>query len=665
MKLDFNLDSPADFNQIADLEWLETNGLGGYASATVAGSNSRRYHGILIAATQPPVGRVVLLSKLEETVVFEGEKFELSSNQYPGSVFPKGYAYLKSFSKNYFPEWIYKLPNGVELKKTIAAIQGENTTIVIYEVVEGHDEVQLDLLPLVSGRDFHSLGHANWEINQNFNFKSSVLEVKPYNNIPELFISAPDSDFYYKPDWYYSFEYLIEQNRGSDFVEDLFSYGKISVNLKKGIPFGVIVSTENPEGRDALALFSKEEERRKRLTAKEESEIEKTLALAADQFIVKRGPYLKTIIAGYPWFSDWGRDTMIALPGLCLSIGRYDDARKILSAFARSISKGMLPNRFPDYGEAPEYNTVDATLWFFIAIKKYLEATKDKEFVLIELLPILREVIHYHLKGTRFNIKSDKDGFLSQGEEGQQLTWMDAKVGDWVVTPRIGLAVEVTALWYNALSIYAELLLLNDEKLNAKIYTFQAKIIKDKFTDYFWNEKNQCLYDFIKDGYKDDSIRPNQLFAISLPHPLIEGEKAKSILKIVSEKLYTPFGLRSLSLDHSDYKGYYGGNQTDRDGAYHQGTVWSWLLGPYVDAIMKVKGEKGKAEVKNVIENISLHFNDGCIGNISEIFDGEEPHTSRGCIAQAWSIGELLRVIKMYKLSAEKKGSLKKELVAV
>ena len=665
MKIEFNKNSPADFIQLTDLEWLETNGLGGYASATVAGSNSRRYHGILIAATQPPVGRVVLLSKLDETIVCGEEKFELSSNQYPGSVNPNGYIYLKSFSKEFFPEWIYKLPNGIEIKKTIAAIQGENTTIITYEVIEGDEEVRIELLPLVSGKDFHSMVQSNWDINQYFNFTESVLEVKPYNSIPEIFISVPDSEFFYNPNWYYNFEYNIERNRGSDYIEDLFSYGKISVNIKKGSPIGVIISTENPAGRDALALITKEEERRKRLIAKVESENEKILTLAADQFVVKRGPYLKTIIAGYHWFSDWGRDTMIALPGLCLSTGRYDDARKILSAFARSISQGMLPNRFPDNGEAPEYNTVDATLWFFIAIKKYLEATKDREFVLTEILPIFKEIIHFHLKGTRFNIKSDKDGFLNQGEEGQQLTWMDAKVGNWVVTPRIGLAVEIIALWYNALMIYAEMLLLNDEKLNAKIYSFQAKRIKDKFLDYFWNEEGQCLYDFVRDGYKDPSVRPNQLFALSLPYTLIEGEKAKSVLKIVSEKLYTPFGLRSLSQDTPEYRGYYGGNQTERDGAYHQGTVWSWLLGPYVDAILNVKGEKGKAEVEKIIENISSHLKDACMGNISEIFDGDAPHTSRGCMAQAWSVGEILRVIKLSKLSVKKKSTLKKELATV
>ncbi|MEP7170392.1 MAG: amylo-alpha-1,6-glucosidase, partial [Bacteroidota bacterium] len=317
-----------------------------------------------------------------------------------------------------------------------------------------------------------------------------------------------------------------------------------------------------------------------------------------------------------------------------------------------------------DYGEQPEYNTVDATLWFFIAIKKYLESSGNKKFVMQDLLPVLKDIIDWHFKGTRFNIHANNDGLLEQGTEGQQLTWMDARVGNWVVTPRIGKAVEINALWYNALIIFSDLLRLNKEKEESEKYSAHAGKIKNYFHEFYWNEEKQCLYDFVKDDYKDASIRPNQLFALSLPFPLIEGEKAKSILKVVEEKLYTPVGLRSLSHDHPDYKGTYGGDQLHRDAAYHQGTVWSWLLGPYMEAMIKVNGAKGKKEAKKIISAFKYHFNEGCIGSVSEIFDGNQPFTPRGCMAQAWGVGELLRVITDYGLSnskTEKKKAVSKK----
>ncbi|MEO8147504.1 MAG: amylo-alpha-1,6-glucosidase [Bacteroidia bacterium] len=683
----FNSETLHDFNQSSKLEWLETNGLGGYASSTVAGANTRRYHGFLIASKKPPVERVTMLSKLDETIICSdasGEKFELNSNQYSGAISPKGVQFLKSFSKDLFPEWIYQLPNGIEIKKTIAAVNGENTTLIIYEVLRAKNNFTLELLPLFAARDFHSLSHGNENINRETIFENSTLKVKPYHNLPELFINAEGVTFTHQQDWYYNFEYAIDQYRGQEFNEDLFTYGKLSKELKQGDEFGIIISTENTSNKNAFELFGKEKARRENLMAPlslgEGPGVRQILALAADQFIVQRGEDLKTIIAGYHWFSDWGRDTMIALPGLCLSTGRFDDAQKILSAFAKSVSQGMLPNRFPDYGEEPEYNTVDATLWFFVAIKKFFGATKSQshkdfetksmvgvpankqnaqDFVMIELLPVLKEIIEWHFKGTRFNIHANNDGLLYEGTEGQQLTWMDARVGDWVVTPRIGKAVEINALWYNALMIFSDLLLLNKEKEEAKTYLLHAEKIKNHFTETYWNETQQCLYDFVKDDYKDAAIRPNQLFALSLPYPLIEGEKAKSILKVVTEKLYTPVGLRSLSQDHPDYKGHYGGEQLLRDAAYHQGTVWSWLLGPYIDAIIKVNGTKGKTEAKKVIEDFSYHFNEHCVGSISEIFDGDAPHTPRGCIAQAWSVGELLRVITDYDLTSTKKKGMK------
>jgi predicted glycogen debranching enzyme len=380
---------------------------------------------------------------------------------------------------------------------------------------------------------------------------------------------------------------------------------------------------------------------------------------------VKRDEDLKTIIAGYPWFTDWGRDTMISLPGLCLSTGRFGDAKKILSAFAKHVSMGMLPNRFNDYNELPEYNTVDGTLWFFIAIHKYLVATADQDFIKIELLPVLKEIIDWHFEGTRYNIHVEDDGLLFAGETGSQLTWMDAKVDDWVATPRIGKPVEIQALWYNALRIFANLLRLNKQEADAQLVDFSAEKAKLSFNSMFWYGQGKYLYDLIDaDNIPDASLRPNQLFAISLPFPLIEEEeKVSSILAIVEEKLYTPIGLRSLSPDHPSYKGKYQGDRYSRDAAYHQGTVWSWLLGAYADVIYK--NEESQGNLRTILENLRYHLNEACIGNVSEIFDGDAPHYPRGCIAQAWGVAEILRIINDYDLIEMTPGAIKKKLNGV
>jgi predicted glycogen debranching enzyme len=380
-----------------------------------------------------------------------------------------------------------------------------------------------------------------------------------------------------------------------------------------------------------------------------DDEIVQQLVLAADQFVVKRGEDLKTVIAGYHWFTDWGRDTMISLPGLCLSTGRYDDAKKILAAFAGSVSMGMLPNRFQDNGEEPEYNNADGTLWYFIAVHKYLHTTGDADFVLTRVLPVLKEIIDWHFAGTRYHIHAESDGLLFSGEQGQQLTWMDARVGEWVVTPRMGKPVEIQALWYNALRIFSELLHMNEQQGDAIVVNVSAEKIKENFETMFWYEAGQYLYDNINEkGEPIAEFRPNQLFAICLPFPLINGDKAVSILQSIEEHLYTPAGLRTLPKTDARYMPVYGGDQYHRDSAYHEGTVWSWLLGPYVDALVKVG--VAKSTLQKVIDNFAYHLNEGCIGSVSEIFDAEPPHHPRGCIAQAWGVAEILRVIKDYRL---------------
>jgi predicted glycogen debranching enzyme len=633
-----------NFDEAIRREWLETNGLGGWASSTITGAHTRRYHGLLVAATKPPVGRMVLLSKLDETVVLSAQRFELSCNRYPGATHPRGFEHLVAFEKDLFPAFDYEA-GGVRLRKTIAAINGENTTLLLYEVLQAPSSFSLELRPFIAYRDYHSMALENGAVRREAQFNNSVFRAQPYDGVPELFVIIPNASFEAQPDWYRNFEYSIEQYRGLDFHEDLFTHGIFRVDLKAGDKLGVIISTNNPTGRNAFKLFDIEKRRREKVldSPSNKDEFSKTLTLAADQFVVKRGEDLKTLIAGYHWFSDWGRDTMIALPGICLVTGRYDDAKKILRAFAQSASQGMLPNRFPDAGEQPEYNTVDATLWFFVAIYKYLQATGDEKLVCGELMPILRDIITWHDRGTRYRIHVDTDGLLYAGEAGVQLTWMDAKVGDWVVTPRQGKAVEINALWYNALMIFAELSKRFGDTAAVKQFVQRAEQVKIKFNEMFWNEAGGYLYDYVDSEHRDALLRPNQIFALSLPFPLLEGDKAKKVLKIVEEKLCTPVGLRSLAAHEQGYRPHYGGDQWSRDSAYHQGTVWSWLLGPMITAIVRVEGEAGKRRAKQLLEKITPHFSEAGIGTISEIFDAEPPHAPRGCVAQAWGVAEVLR----------------------
>ncbi|MGD2272381.1 MAG: amylo-alpha-1,6-glucosidase [Desulfobacterales bacterium] len=644
MQIQFDQSRTQNFSEAIRREWLETNGLGGWASSTIIGAHTRRYHGLLVAALRPPVGRAVLLSKLDEAIEFENERFELGTNLFPGAIHPQGYRYLQAFKKNLFPVFIYQTA-GVRLQKTIAAVNGENTTLILYEVLEAPSAFTLKLQPFMAGRDYHSLMRANDAINPHVTFEHGIMASSLYDHLPALYLRVPNSRFTANPHWYYHFEYPVEKDRGQDFREDLFTPGVFSCRLKAGDKLGVIASTEPPDGRDAFDLFETEKNRRHRLTAhlKVIDDFAATLTLAADQFIVERGKDLKTIIAGYHWFTDWGRDTMISLPGLTLTTGRFGDAKKVIRAFARSVSKGMLPNRFPDAGEAPEYNTVDATLWFFIAIYKYLRYTQDKRFIKEELMPVLQDIIAWHERGTRHNIHVDEDGLLYAGQDGVQLTWMDAKVGHWVVTPRTGKAVEVNALWVNALAIYAWLLKIFGHIDQAKRFAQRTGQIKNRFREVFWFEEGGYLYDTVDGDIRDVSIRPNQVIALSLPYPLLEEHQARSILQIIKENLYTPFGLRSLAPDDPNYRPVYSGDVVQRDGAYHQGTAWSWMLGPFLTALVRVNGSDGKSEAQKLIKKIKPHFEDAGIGTVSEIFDADAPHAARGCIAQAWSVAEILR----------------------
>jgi len=628
-------------------EWLETNGIGGFASGTINGCNTRRYHGLLVAATKPPVGRLVLLSKFEETLIVNGTSYELGTNRYPGTVHPQGFQFLKAFRLDPFPVITFRV-DGIEIEKTLFMVQGENTTVIEYALKSAPDSVtvKLELRPLIAFRDYHSLTHENGAISSRVDQQSELISVSPYQGLPGLYLANNAQEVESTGNWYRNFEYDAERERGLDFQEDLFNPCVLSFDLNSTQKATIIASTEPHDVKSAEQYRAREISRRKENAGRSpvNDDFINSLTGAADQYIVSRGDQ-KSVIAGYHWFSDWGRDTMIALPGLTLPTGRHDVARSILRTFSQSVSQGMLPNRFPDAGETPEYNTVDATLWFFEAVRAYLAYTGDLTFVQEELYDVLTDIINWHVRGTRFGIKLDSAGLLNSGEDGVQLTWMDAKVGDWVVTPRRSKPVEIQALWYNAICIMEELAGCTGDESAKKRYNSMAALTKWSFNRLLWNEKGGYLYDVINGGPPDASIRPNQIFAVSLPHSMLSPERAKQVVNVVEQHLLTPYGLRSLAPGDPHYRGRYTGDGASRDGAYHQGTVWPWLMGPFITAYIKINGgsEAARRQAELWLTPLKEHLSDAGLGHISEIFEGDAPHGPVGCIAQAWSVAEILR----------------------
>ncbi|HEY0429134.1 MAG TPA: amylo-alpha-1,6-glucosidase [Pyrinomonadaceae bacterium] len=643
-----------DFQNASAREWLETNGIGGFASSTVSGANTRRYHALLTAATRPPLGRVTMLSKFEETLIIDGQTFELSANQFPNKIYPEGHKYLKNFRLDPFPVWTFEVGE-IEIEKKIFMVYGANTIVCRWSVVSGQrsddsqkQKIEIELKPLVSFVDYHALQHENSELNPAFEASENIVLIQPYSEFPSLYFAHSGGNVEKTGFWYRNFEYAIELERGFDFREDLFQPFALKFDLSESAT--VIVSTENANASDAGKLEKAEIRRRTALIkiAGAKDDFTKQLVLAADQFVVARGAG-QTVIAGYHWFSDWGRDTMIALNGLTLATNRAEIARNVLLEFSKHLSEGMLPNRFPDAGDVAEYNTVDATLWYFEAIRAYVEKTGDYDFVQENLYEKLINVILWHLQGTRYNIHVDTDGLLCAGVKDEtQLTWMDAKIGDFIVTPRVGKPVEIQALWYNALKIMADFAgKFGDADDKAK-YESMATAAKETFNQVFWNEAEQCLFDVVENGNRDASVRPNQIFAASLPHSMLSIGRAQKVVEKVEKELLTPVGLRSLSPKDANYRPIYIGSPFERDSAYHQGTVWAWLIGAFVDAYRKVysNGNKTEKRVEEILSGFRNHLTEAGIGQISEIFDADAPHAPRGCIAQAWSVAEILRVLK-------------------
>jgi glycogen debranching enzyme len=643
-------------------EWLEADGLGGFASGTAAGIRTRRYHALLLVATTPPTGRYVLVNGFDAWAETGAGSFPLSSQRYePDVVHPDGWRRIETFASDPWPRWVFRLEDGTRIEQEIVVLRDLPAVVASWRLLEGSERVTLNVRPLLSGRDYHSLQHENPAFRFDAEVQAEQVVWHPYADLPPV-RSIANAEYGHQPDWYRNFLYSQERARGLDCREDLASPGVLRWDLARSAAYWLLTTDLTLAGGavrggvavQAAALRDGERARRERFPSR--------LQRSADAYIVRRGDG-KSIVAGYPWFTDWGRDTFISLRGLCLATGRLEEARDILLRWAATVSQGMLPNLFTDHGEAPEFNSVDASLWYVIAVSELLRAGTSRwngerkrspnatiagsDIVSAEqrqtLLQAVDAILTGYAGGTRYGIRADADGLLAAGETGVQLTWMDAKVGDWVVTPRIGKPVEVQALWLNALAIGAE---------RSKRWRDLLGRGRAAFERRFWNETGGCLYDVVdvehRPGTADAAFRPNQIFAAGgLPLALVEGERARQVVDAVEERLWTPLGLRSLAPGEPGYSGRYEGGVHDRDAAYHQGTVWPWLLGPFADAWLRVRGNTAAAKNearRRFVQPLIEHLDQAGLGHVSEITDGDPPHNPRGCPFQAWSVGELLRL---------------------
>ena len=620
-------------------EWLVTNGLGGYACGTIGGTCTRRFHGLLIAALPAPLGRTMMLNHLEEWI---GGIEQLQLDEF---VLEDG-----------VPVWRYS-HGEVRLEKRVTMPYGQNTAYIVFRLVEGPQSVTLNLRPSVKFRPHE--GVLADPPAYTLSVHGTRVEIRETDDYPTLRIAlcGDDARFDEEPRTLERVIYLLERDRGYDHEGPLSSPGVIRMTLRRGHDAGIIVSVESWEVIQAMTTeeaLAADRDRRGKMLAKAGSmdDVSAQLVLAADQFLIRphtrsadeariaaAGDTPRTVIAGYHWFTDWGRDTMISLEGLTLVTGRHREAGSILRTFASYVRDGLIPNLFPEGEHGGLYHTADATMWFFHAVARYVRWTEDRG-TLRALLPKMLDIIDHHVRGTHFNIRVDpSDGLLAQGAEGYQLTWMDAKVEGWVVTPRRGKAVEINALFYNALRILQRFLEEESQSADAQRIRSLADRAYDSFNARFWYEEGQHLYDVLDP--EDPALRPNQLFAVSLDHPVLDPSRWKAVVDVVERELVTPVGLRSLGRNHPDYKPAYDGDLRARDAAYHQGTVWGWLIGPFVDAWLKV--HRDRVGAMRFLDGFTPHLADACIGTISEVFDAEPPFAARGCAAQAWSVAEVLR----------------------
>jgi predicted glycogen debranching enzyme len=641
-----NRDAP--MNSTSSKEWLEADGLGGFASGTDHGIRTRRYHALLLTATTPPTGRVVLVNGFDAWIETPSGRYALTSQRYaPDIISPDGTERIVEFTHEPWPKWKFRCEDGTEVEQELFVEAGKSTCTVLWRILGERRDVKLFVRPFLSGRDYHGLHREN----PNFRFDAHIhadhVSWRPYQGLPEV-TAVTNGIYTHEPFWYRNFTYEEEQARGLDYVEDLASPGVFAWELDSGDAVLTLTtdieSVHNNAGETSAlerALETRDYEALRR------KQFKSSLARAADAYIV-RGRHGKTIVAGYPWFADWGRDTFIALRGLCIANDRLDDALAILLSWSAHVSEGMLPNRFPDSGEAPEYNSVDASLWFIIAVQDLLtafEVSKRKSHLTekAKLQSAVEAILNGYAAGTRFGIRQDEDGLLACGVPGSQLTWMDAKIGDWTVTPRVGKPVEVNALWINALHIGATISPRWQDEFNKAASAFRTQ---------FWNQDRQCLYDVIDcdhiAGRVDASFRPNQIFAIGgLPLNLLPRAMAVEIMVKIEARLLTPLGLRSLAPDEPGYASHYLGGVHERDSVYHQGTVWPWLIGAFVEAWVRLHDNTAEAKQEareKFLTPLLAHFDETGLGHVNEIADADAPHTPRGCPFQAWSVGELLRL---------------------
>ncbi len=654
-------------------QWLVTNGLGGYASATISGAVDWRYHGLLIAALPEPLGRTLMFNHLAESLRFSDGRYVQFGGVEPSHPDEReGPNYLTEFRlENQLPFWRYEV-NGVLIEKRLLMLYLQNTIHITYTLLSGEDRVQLELRPSVHFRPFE--GNVGSPVGSPYELRirGKQFELDSHEVFPPLrmTVNAKESSFTDDGGSAREIFYARDSDRGYESRGVLWSPGYFAVPLSAHEPVTLIASTEEWRIISALdpeAAYKTECDRRVRLLRLADRRARHgpaaELVLAADQFIMTpagrvreaararaAGDELRSVIAGYHWFTDWGRDTMISLEGLTLTTGRHSEAAWILRTFAHYVKNGLIPNMFPEGQNEGLYHTADATLWFFQALHRYVTKTDDRE-TLVALLPTLHSIVEHHIAGTKFGIGVDpKDGLLREGQEGYQLTWMDAKVGDWVVTPRRGKAVEINALWYNALCLLEQWFRQHNDLPNSERMREQARRARESFNQRFWNPATNCLFDLVDGEHGDDpAIRPNQVLSISLTFPILDESRWAPVMAVVQEKLLAPVGLRTLSRENSDYKAKYFGDLRSRDAAYHQGTVWAWLIGPFIDAWLKLNPEKVH-EARQFLCGFVPHLSEGCIGSISEVFDAESPFTERGCIAQAWSVAEVLRCFVLTEL---------------
>ncbi|HSV72464.1 MAG TPA: amylo-alpha-1,6-glucosidase [Chthonomonadales bacterium] len=655
MRLDMSLGRSAlqDGSRAFGLEWLATNGIGGYASGSVAGASTRRYHGLLVAAVRPPAERRVALGRCEETVTHGGATVELAANEYPGAVHPAGHLLLERFDAWPAPTFLYRLPSGARVRKRVWMERGANAVHLEYALEGARAAATIELAPLVCWKDHHEQMRWRDGFPRSALAEGAALTVELAQGAPTLHLVASDGAWAPAGWWHERIQHARERERGMDHEEDLYCPARLRAELRPGQPLTLTASL----GAAPPPPRWQEVERRQRALLRQAGEpegIEAALALAADAFLVDASECpaapRSTVIAGYPWFTDWGRDTMIALPGLCLATGRLGVAREILLDFSRIVSEGMIPNRFPDRGEAPEFNTVDATLWFLEAARATIDVDPEGAALARDLYPTLREIVEGHLRGTRYGIRVDpEDGLIRAGEPGAQLTWMDVKVGDWVVTPRIGKPVEIAALWYSGLRVMERLASVVGE--DPAPYSGLADRAREGFRRRFLRPDGLGLWDVVgDDGSPDASLRPNQIVAASLVHSPLGLDERRRVVDVVQRDLLTPLGLRTLAPSDPAYRPRYAGGVWERDGAYHQGTVWPWLLGPFAEAHWRAYGDAGAA--RSLFAGLDAHMREAGVGSVSEVFDAEPPHTPGGCLAQAWSVAEPLRVLRMLRKEA-------------